>query len=255
MPKVTFNNLNEDCFTTIENGFIRNNQLSLQSRGLMAILLSHSDGWKITLKNLADNAGINRETAGKYINELIKAGYVVRIRTHNKQGHLTGTAYYFSDNIEKMERFKIENGLQDQQKQPLSKNPTMDETQQNQPLPEKPASVKPASENPATLKEKEIKEKKNININNSNDISIEDEKTVFTQKQRDCYMELIKIGFSHIDSVKIAKNDVYLYFWFAWLFDKKNQNGKYNYYQMPDEHKVNSFKKYVKEQKFILSQK
>lgn len=251
MPKVTFNNLNDNCFTIIDNSFIRNQDLSLQARGLMAILLSNADDWPINLENLRKVANIGKDTCGKYINELINAGYIVRIRVKDNKGILRSVTYHYSSDKEKITRFKIENGMD----YPKLDFPTMVENIDNQPKSDFPTLDNPTLENTTALKENNKKEKTNttniekFDSKNENDISTEDESKGLTTKQRNCYNELVRIGFSYIDAMKITKNDVYLHFWYVWLADKKGQNGKYNYFQMSNEHKQNSYKKYMKEQK------
>lgn len=165
MPEINFSNLDQDGFTTISNSFVRNSNLSLQSRGLMMILLSHSKEWKITLRNLAKDAGIGRDTCGKYIKELIDFGYIVRIRRRNKNGLLTHTDYYFSCDIEKVNRFKKQLSINTDNK-PMSENPTLDEKPDKQPKTENPTLDFPTQEKPTTLKEKEVKEKE-VKENNS----------------------------------------------------------------------------------------
>lgn len=89
----------EDDFTQIPNAWLRDNRLSLGSIGLLAQLLSHRPGWKITQENLAKANNVGRDAVRTMINELVDSGYLKRSekRQRNSAGHLTGYDYVTCD--------------------------------------------------------------------------------------------------------------------------------------------------------------
>ena len=89
----------EDDFTQIPNAWLRDNRLSLGSIGLLAQLLSHRPGWKITQENLAKANNVGRDAVRTMINELVDSGYLKRSekRQRNSAGHLAGYDYVTCD--------------------------------------------------------------------------------------------------------------------------------------------------------------
>lgn len=95
----------ETGFTQVSNKhIIRNRELTLQERSILNIMLSHSATWKLSLKNIAYDGCISKNTAAKYINNLIKKGYVYRIRKRDNKGRLSNSIYYFSWNKERLKQ-------------------------------------------------------------------------------------------------------------------------------------------------------
>jgi hypothetical protein len=89
----------EDDFTQIPNAWLRDNRLSLGSIGLLAQLLSHRPGWKITQENLAKANNVGRDAVRTMINELVSSGYLKKSekRQRNSAGQLAGYDYVTCD--------------------------------------------------------------------------------------------------------------------------------------------------------------
>ncbi len=89
----------EEDFTQIPNAWVRDSRLSLGSIGLLAQLLSHRPGWKITQENLAKTNNVGRDAVRTMINELVVAGYLRRSeeRQRNSAGQLAGYDYVTCD--------------------------------------------------------------------------------------------------------------------------------------------------------------
>jgi len=80
-------------YTVMSNHHLRNKELSLKAKGLMSQMLSLPDGWAFTLKGLAK---INRENIDAIrtgVNELEKAGYVLRVQCPKIRGYIGGVDY------------------------------------------------------------------------------------------------------------------------------------------------------------------
>ena len=73
-------------YTTICNRIFKDRRLSLKAKGLLAMLLSLSDNWELSIKGLEAILKEGRTSIRSTMNELIKNGYVERqqIRENNK---------------------------------------------------------------------------------------------------------------------------------------------------------------------------
>lgn len=80
-------------FTTIPNAWLRDGRISLKARGLLAMILSHRVGWRITLASLAKQNPEGRDAITSAIKELEEYGYMKRRRTHDERGKFAGFDY------------------------------------------------------------------------------------------------------------------------------------------------------------------
>mgnify|MGYP003642637157 FL=1 len=73
-------------YTTICNRIFKDRRLSLKAKGLLAMLLSFSDHWELSIKGLEAILKEGRTSIRSTMNELIENGYVERqqIRENNK---------------------------------------------------------------------------------------------------------------------------------------------------------------------------
>jgi hypothetical protein len=80
----------ERDFVQIPNTWVRDDRISFKARGIRDLLLSHKDGYVVTLKGLAEQTpkeGIDSVRTG--VEELEEAGYLVR--TMSRGRHVIGT--------------------------------------------------------------------------------------------------------------------------------------------------------------------
>ena len=80
-------------YTTICNRIFKDRRLSLKAKGLLAMLLSFSDNWNLSIKGLIAILKEGETAIRSTMNELIKHGYVERERVKNKKGVLIGIDY------------------------------------------------------------------------------------------------------------------------------------------------------------------
>lgn len=75
-------------FVTISNDTVRDKNISLGARGLLAFILSNVDDWTMTRTRLASATGATEHEIRKHLKELTEAGYckVVRIRREDGRG-------------------------------------------------------------------------------------------------------------------------------------------------------------------------
>lgn len=110
-------------FTQIPNAWLRDERLSLKSKGLLAQILSHSVGWSMTVAALgkANNCGYHAITAS--IQELESAGYLKRTQTKDDKGRFAEVLWFTTDPNSPMS----ENPMSDN---PMSENPTLKKTKE-----------------------------------------------------------------------------------------------------------------------------
>jgi hypothetical protein len=99
MPLIRGHHEFDDQFTQIPNAWLRDQRISLAAKGLLAQLLSHSPGWRISQESLANANGVGRDAMRTLINELLAAGYLSRSedRERTDKGYLGGYTYTTQD--------------------------------------------------------------------------------------------------------------------------------------------------------------
>ena len=80
-------------YTTICNRIFKDKRLSLKAKGLLAMLLSLSDHWKLSISGLYAILKEGKVSIRSTMNELIKNGYVERERVKDKKGVYIGINY------------------------------------------------------------------------------------------------------------------------------------------------------------------
>jgi hypothetical protein len=80
-------------YTVMSNHHLKNRMLSLKAKGLLSIMLSLPDEWDYTLRGLAAISKEGVDAIRQAILELEEAGYIVRARSRNDKGQLSGTEY------------------------------------------------------------------------------------------------------------------------------------------------------------------
>ena len=149
-------------YTVMSNHHLRNKELSLKAKGLLSQMLSLPEDWDYTLKGLSL---INREKIDairEAIQELERAGYIVRSRERDEKGRLRGADYVIFE----------------QPQPPTPDLPTLENPTLDNPTQEKPTLEKPTLENPTQLN-KDIqrtdlpkKEKSNTDLSSTHSIPI-----------------------------------------------------------------------------------
>ena len=99
MPLIRGHHSFDDHFTQVPNDWLRDSRISLGAKGLLAQLLSHAPGWRISQESLGHSNGVGRDAIRTLINELLEAGYLARSedRERNEKGYLGGYTYTTQD--------------------------------------------------------------------------------------------------------------------------------------------------------------
>lgn len=119
-------------YTVMSNYHLRDKSLSLKAKGLLSQMLSLPEDWDYTLSGLSCINRESKDAIRSAINELEKAGYIIRRQTTDASGKFSGNEYIIHEAPEPIPPLL---------EKPLSENPTT----------EKPSTGKPSSENPTQL--------------------------------------------------------------------------------------------------------
>lgn len=89
----------DEQFAQIPNEWLRDKRLSFEARGLLAELMSHTPGWRLSIKSIAERNAIGRTKVKRMLDELMKYGYLQRSETqqHDEKGYLAGFDYTTRD--------------------------------------------------------------------------------------------------------------------------------------------------------------
>lgn len=109
MNKVT--RIKNANYTTISNVFLRDKELSLKAKGLLATILSLPENWDFSIKGIC--ATIKEGTTAVYsaIDELKEHGYCNVVTNRNEKGMIVGNDYTFYEDPS-MENLNVGNQTQ-----------------------------------------------------------------------------------------------------------------------------------------------
>ncbi|MGX4631297.1 DnaD domain protein [Carnobacterium divergens] len=140
----------ETNYTIINNTGLKDEKLSLKSKGLLAYMLSLPDDWVFYEKELINHSTDGRDSVRKGLRELEEHGYLVRERARDDRGKLQGTDWLLHETPQNVVKSTF--------------SPKTDF-----PMLEKPTLGKPTLENPLLLSTNSTKDLSLLNTNNTND--------------------------------------------------------------------------------------
>ena len=118
----------ERDFTIITNAALRDTNLSLKAKGLLALMLSEHDGWNFTIKGLSAKCKEGVDAVAAIVKELEAQGYVARRRERSTDGHFAAATYT------------------------IYEKPIREAPKPEKPVLDKPAADKPSTVSPPTVK-------------------------------------------------------------------------------------------------------
>lgn len=118
-------------YTVMANHHLRDERLSLKSKGLLSLILSLPDDWRISIEGMTQFSADGKDAIRSAIRELTDAGYITRAQTHSEAGTFSGYDYVVHETPVAS---------------PSSGFPTM----------EKPTTGKPTTENPTLRNTEEL---------------------------------------------------------------------------------------------------
>lgn len=83
----------ESSFVMIPNDWVRDPKLSFKAKGLLAYLLTHEEGYDLTIEQIVAETADSRNSVYRTLNSLIEAGYLTRKRSRDERGRLTQWTY------------------------------------------------------------------------------------------------------------------------------------------------------------------
>ena len=193
----------KDNYTTIDNGYLQNKNLSFKAKGIMTYILSLPDDWVIYIDQLIATSKGGESSFRSGLDELIKAGYIKRYpiiekgqivtwqtevyeyleenTSENEKNQLLGkNPNVEKPNVENTSKRKknpknTKNATKDEENQLLGKNPHLEKPQEENPNMENQDLEKPNVENSTLL---------NTNKQNTNYTNNLDKKRVLTNINR-----------------------------------------------------------------------
>jgi hypothetical protein len=145
-------------FATIYNRALRDKRLSRRARGLMAEILTHQDGFGVSMASLLANGPEGKDALTVALKELERYGYLHRERERNELGHLGDTIFKITDmpdglflEADAPWETPEEPPARKPRSEPKPENPPqVDKTQKprSEPKPDFPAQAKPAQADP-----------------------------------------------------------------------------------------------------------
>ena len=122
-------------YTVMTNHHLRDERLSLKSKGLLSLILSLPDDWRISIEGMTQFSADGKDAIRSAIRELTDAGYITRAQTHSEAGTFSGYDYIVhetpaaspSSGFPTMEKPTTEN--------PTTENPTLRNTERLSTIP------------------------------------------------------------------------------------------------------------------------
>ena len=140
-------------FTTVNNDYLQDINLSWKAKGLITYIMSLPDDWQLNISDLKNRSKDERDSTANGVNELIESGYCFRVKKRNTGGMFVGYDYTVSD----IKEF-----------QPITEN-TFTEPQTENTFTEKPVTDLQNTENT-----------EQINTNNTNNSFIQNTNSIVT---------------------------------------------------------------------------
>ena len=150
MSESRFKSGRKKGFIVLYREAAQDDRLSLEARGLFAMMVSLPDNWEYTVSGLAVKAGCGKDKIRRLLKELQAVGYLTREQSHDNGGKFSGNSYILQDEAPPLSG-NPDNG-ENAPRLPLSGNTVNGENRQR----EKPLTGFPTQKN-KDLKEEGIK--------------------------------------------------------------------------------------------------
>jgi hypothetical protein len=81
----------DNPYAQIDKAMLNNSEISFKAKGLLSFLLSKPDDWETIIENLVNSSLDGWDSVKSGLRELENYGYVVRRKTRNEFGEITGS--------------------------------------------------------------------------------------------------------------------------------------------------------------------
>ena len=150
MNESTFRSGRKKGFVVLYREAAQDARLSLEARGLFALMVSLPEDWEYTVSGLAVKAGCGKDKVRRLLRELQTVGYLAREQSHDQGGKFASNVYVLQD--EAPLSGNTDNGENRQRSEPSTGKPSTDFTTQknkeekNKDLKEPPKAPQGAAE-------------------------------------------------------------------------------------------------------------
>ena len=117
-------------YTVMANHHLRDERLSLKSKGLLSLILSLPDDWRISIEGMTQFSSDGKDAIRSAIRELTDAGYITRAQTHSEAGTFSGYDYV----VHETPTASPSSGFPTMEK-PTTENPTLRNTERLSTIP------------------------------------------------------------------------------------------------------------------------
>ena len=117
-------------YTVMANHHLRDERLSLKSKGLLSLILSLPDDWRISIEGMTQFSSDGKDAIRSAIRELTDAGYITRAQTHSEAGTFSGYDYI----VHETPAASPSSGFPTMEK-PTTENPTQRNTEELSTIP------------------------------------------------------------------------------------------------------------------------
>lgn len=117
-------------YTVMANHHLRDERLSLKSKGLLSVILSLPDDWRISIEGMTQFSADGKDAIRSAIRELTDAGYITRAQTHSEAGTFSGYDYI----VHETPAASPSSGFPTMEK-PTTENPTLRNTEELSTIP------------------------------------------------------------------------------------------------------------------------
>ena len=117
-------------YTVMANHHLRDERLSLKSKGLLSLILSLPDDWRISIEGMTQFSSDGKDAIRSAIRELTDAGYITRAQTHSEAGTFSGYDYI----VHETPAASPSSGFPTMEK-PTTENPTLRNTEKLSTIP------------------------------------------------------------------------------------------------------------------------
>lgn len=102
----------EGRFTQIPNAWARDDRLGYRAKGILLLLMSHQDGWRISLEHLANDGPDGITAVRTAILQLQECGYLSRNLIRNDKNQVEGSEWIIQDPFENLNSENLKSGNQ-----------------------------------------------------------------------------------------------------------------------------------------------
>ena len=111
-------------YTVMANHHLRDERLSLKSKGLLSVILSLPDDWRISIEGMTQFSADGKDAIRSAIRELTDTGYITRAQIHSEAGKFSGYDYV----VHETPTASPSSGFPTMEK-PTTENPTLRNTE------------------------------------------------------------------------------------------------------------------------------